>query len=284
MRIVIPFKDQAETTRRCVETLLSRTAYDNYRVVVVDNGSTSTEAEALCHDLRRDARVSVLRDDLPFNYSRLNNRAARGAREDFVLLLNNDVFVEQDDWLRRMVDEALADPHVAAVGCKLVYPDRRVQHAGVVLGVGGVADHAFKGSGEDEPGYLARAWCAQEYAAVTAACLLCRTNAFREVGGLDEDALAVAFNDIDLCLKLRRAGWRVVWTPEVVAEHHESLSRGDDMTPHNRTRFIAENQAMLERWGDALRDDPFYSRHFSRDRGVFRSLADESLRLPDGRA
>jgi hypothetical protein len=182
-----------------------------------------------------------------------------------------------------MVDETLADPRVGAVGCKLVYPDRRVQHAGVVLGVGGVADHAFKGVEADDPGYVARAACAQEYAAVTAACLLCRTDAFRDVGGLDQEELAVAFNDVDLCLKLRRAGWRVIWTPDVVAEHHESLSRGDDMTPQNRTRFINEHQFMVERWGDALARDPFYNRHFSRQGGVFRNLADESL-LPPGAA
>lgn len=280
VRVIVPFRDQAPITRSCVETLLSSTEYANYRVTLIDNGSATAEAAALCADLARHPRVTVLRDDGPFNYARLNNRAAREADAEFLLLLNNDVLVEQADWLRRMVDEALADPRVAAVGCKLVYPDRRVQHAGVVLGAGGVGAHAFKGESEHAPGYQGRARCAQEYAAVTAACLLCRAEAFRAVGGLDQETLGVAFNDVDLCLKLRAAGWRVVWTPDVVAEHHESLSRGDDMTEANRTRFAVEDRVMVERWGAQLAADPFYSPHFTLHGGTFRTLADESLVPP----
>jgi GT2 family glycosyltransferase len=146
-----------------------------------------------------------------------------------------------------------------------------VQHAGVVLGVGGVAEHTFKGLPQDA-GYMSRARCAQQYSAVTAACMLCRADAFLDAGGFDEHELAVAFNDVDLCLKVARRGGRVVWTPAVVAEHHESLSRGDDMVPGKAARFFRENYVMFQRWHEVLGADPFYNPHFSRERGVFSDL------------
>jgi GT2 family glycosyltransferase len=182
------------------------------------------------------------------------------------------VFIGQPHWLRAMMDEALSDPKVAIVGAKLIYPDGTVQHAGVVLGVGGVADHAFRGIPSDHPGYLYRARCAQQYSAVTAACMLCRADVFMDVGGFDEHELIVAYNDVDLCLKAGRLGWHVVWTPEHLAEHHESLSRGDDMAPAKAERFFYENHVMLERWHDLIASDPCYSPHFSRERGLFSDL------------
>lgn len=270
--IVIPFRDETSTTERCLTTLLKVTDYDNYKVVLVDNGSVTPEAQGFCRSVVSDPRVIVRRVDEPFNFSRLNNVAVRENPADYYLFLNNDVFVAQPDWLRLMLEEALADPKVAIVGSKLLYPDGTIQHAGVVLGVGGVADHAFKHLSGDNGGYLARAWCAQQYSAVTAACMLCRADAFMEVGGFDEHDLFIAFNDIDLCLKVGALGWRVIWTPAVVAEHHESLSRGDDMAPEKTARFFYENYVMLERWKDVLLNDPFYNPHFSRDGGLFADL------------
>jgi O-antigen biosynthesis protein len=272
--IIIPFKDQATVTRRCLECVLGNTDYGNYRVILVDNWSQSRETELFCEDAETHENVTVRRIELKFNYSLLNNVAARENPADFYVFLNNDVFLHQRDWLRVLMDEALADPTVGIVGAKLIYPNQTVQHAGIVLGVGGIADHAFRGIGKDDPGYVGRAWCAQEYSAVTAACMLCRAETFKSVDGFDERELAVAYNDVDMCLKARQKGWRVVWTPTLVAEHHESLSRGDDMAPAKQARFFFENQVMARRWGGVIRDDPFYNRHFSRNDGIFNDLKD----------
>jgi GT2 family glycosyltransferase len=270
--VIVPFKDQIATTRRCLESLLASTHWVDWQVVMVDNGSVTPDAKAFCREIARDPHVAVMRVDDAFNYSRLNNLAARKHPADYYVFLNNDVFLEQTDWLRVLMDEALADPKVAIVGAKLLYPNGTVQHAGVVLGVGGVADHVFRGLPADHPGYAYRAKCAQQYSAVTAACMLCRAEAFMEVGGFDERDLLVAYNDVDLCLKVGRRGWRVVWTPELVAEHHESMSRGDDISGEKAQRFFFENHVMLDRWRDAIDNDPHYNPHFSRECGIFMGL------------
>ncbi len=171
-----------------------------------------------------------------------------------------------------MLDECVADEKVGAVGCKLLYPNGRVQHAEVVLGVGGVADYAFRGLRGDAPGYVMRAMVAQRVSAVTAACMLVRRTAFDAVGGFDEAELAVAFNDVDLCLKLGQAGWKIVYTPEAVAEHRESISRGNDFDECRLGRFMRENEVMRQRYVARLAGDSFYSLNFSRDGGVYREL------------
>ncbi|MBV9747579.1 MAG: glycosyltransferase family 2 protein, partial [Acetobacteraceae bacterium] len=270
--IIVPFRDEATMTRTCVDSLLGKTGYPHYEVVLVDNWSIGEDTRCYLRALQNEPRVRQIRIEEEFNYSRLNNVAAATCRSDYLLFLNNDVRIKQTDWLDRLVAEALADPLVGGVGAKLLYPNGTVQHAGVVLGVGGVADHAFRGLAAEEPGYAFRAALAQELSAVTAACLLCRASAFRAVGGFDEGELKVVFNDVDLCLRLGRAGWKIVFTPSVVAEHHESLSRGSDMAPEHRDRFYAENQVMLERWGGLIADDPHYNPHFSRAHGMFSSL------------
>ena len=271
--IIIPFKDQIATTSHCLECLLANTNWQNWRVVLIDNGSVTPEAEEFRRKAVLNPHVSIRHLDEPFNYSRINNIAVRENPADYFVFLNNDVFIEQADWLRIMIDETIADPKVALVGAKLLYPNRTVQHAGVVLGVGGVADHAFRGIPEDHGGYMNRARCAQRYSAVTAACMLCRADVFIEIGGFDEQDLTVAFNDVDLCLKAGLKGWHVVWTPDHVAEHHESLSRGDDISPSRAPRFFYENHIMLERWHDILPRDPCYNSNFSRNQGLFTDLA-----------
>ncbi len=277
--ILIPFKDQAEITRRCVECILRVTAYRNFEIVLIDNWSTLPGTEALLAEVTGDPRVRVMRIEENFNFSRINNRAAEQLETDFLLFLNNDIFVEQADWLRLMVNEALADPHVGIVGVKLLYPNGTVQHAGVVLGVGGIADHTFRYYPGGAAGYCYRAVCAQDMSAVTAACMLCRADAFRAVGGFDEANLTVAFNDVDLCLRIGRAGYRIVMTPAVVAEHHESLSRGNDLAEHNLPRFYSENQFMWDRWRALIASDPFYNPHFSHETGMFEKLSSASLTL-----
>lgn len=222
----------------------------------------------------------MIRVEEAFNYSRLNNIACLQSNCEFFVFMNNDVFVEQKDWLRLLVDEALADKTVAAVGAKLVFPDRTVQHGGVILGVGGVGDHASRGRAIDDPFYMGRGICAQELSAVTAALMLCRADAFQGVGGFDETDLSVAYNDVDLCLKLRRAGRKVIYCPYVVAEHHESVSRGDDMSDAHLGRFVYEEQVMLARWATEIRNDPFYNPNFSSAGGIFEELSVTALRPP----
>lgn len=275
--ILIPFRDQLQTTRRCVETLLAETAYKNFIVVLIDNFSTEAQTLAWLDTVRRHPRIRLLQRDVAFNFSALNNEAARLFPAEFYVFMNNDVFVRQRDWLRLMVNEALADPAVAAVGIKLLYPDTTVQHGGVVLGVGGIADHIFRFIAGAAPGYCARAISAQDLTAVTAACMLCRADAFHGAGGFDTDELTVAFNDVDLCLKLRAAGYRIVFTPDVVADHHESLSRGSDLEPHALPRFQRENLTMRARWPGVIARDPHYNPNFSHENGMFELLSNAPL-------
>jgi GT2 family glycosyltransferase len=270
--ILIPFRDRIEMTRKCVDAVRASTLNMRTEIILLDNWSESTGAEVFCAAQGNFEATGIIRIAEPFNYSRINNIGVAAAKFPYLLFLNNDVFVQGDDWLRILLNEALADPKVGAVGAKLLYPGGSVQHAGVVLGVGGVADHAFRGLNGDAPGYMAHAITAREVAAVTAACMLVRRDAFEAVGGFDEAELGIAFNDIDLCLKLRMAGYRIIFNPDTVAEHHESMSRGDDFDDEKLARFLREIAAMNERWRDLLPYDPFYNRHFSRDRGIYRDL------------
>jgi GT2 family glycosyltransferase len=226
--IIIPYREHIGMTHTCLDALWTNTDYANYRVILIDNWSTSDEALAFAADMKTRDGVSVIRVEEPFNYSRLNNIAVEQSNSEFLLFMNNDVVVSDPTWLRAMVGEMLADPQVGIVGNKLLYPTGLVQHGGVILGVGGVADHAHKGLTADDPGYNARAISAQDMSAVTAACMLCRRSAYEAVGGFDERDLQVAFNDVDLCLKVGAAGYRVIWTPHSLAEHRESLSRGNE--------------------------------------------------------
>jgi GT2 family glycosyltransferase len=270
--IIIPFRDRVELTRKCVEAVRKSVSNMRTEIILLDNWSETEAAEIFCAEQGNIAETQIIRIAEPFNYSRINNIGVRTAKYPFLLFLNNDVLVEGVAWLRILLNEALADPKVGAVGAKLLYPEGGVQHAGVVLGVGGVADHAFRGLSGDAPGYMAHAITAREVAAVTAACMLVRRDAFEAVGGFDEAELGVAFNDIDLCLKLRMADYRIVFNPDAVAEHHESMSRGDDFDDEKLARFLREIAAMTDRWKHLLPYDPFYNRHFSRDRGIYREL------------
>ena len=263
MRIVIPFRDETAATRRCLEAILTRTDYPNYDVVLVDNWSCSAETEVFLRKVSHDRRVRIMRVEEEFNYSRLNNLALQESDATFFVLMNNDLFVEDNTWLRVLVSEVLLDPRVAVVAGKYLYPDRTLQHAGVILGQGGVAGHFYTGRPVAYQGYLGRAQVAQKLSAVTAACLLVRADVFRSVGGLDEANLKVAFNDVDFCLRVREAGYLITWTPDIVAEHHESLSRGSDDRAQTLGRFYDEVQYMQRRWASELSADPCYSRFFT---------------------
>lgn len=270
--IIIPYREHVGMTTECLNALRTITDYDNFEILLVDNWSTSDAALEFASMQAQMPATRVMRVEEKFNYSRINNLAVAASEGEFLLFLNNDVVVRDPSWLKQMMGEALADPAVGIVGNKLLYPNGLVQHAGIILGVGGVADHAHRGLTEDEPGYMARAICAQDLSAVTAACLLCRREAFERVGGFDEADLQVAFNDVDMCLKVGRAGYRIVWTPGSVAEHRESLSRGNDFKPEHQARFFHENMTMEERWQGLLGNDPHYNPHFSRQGGIFMDL------------
>ena len=281
--VIIPFREQIDRTRRCLETIIAMTKFKNFDIILVDNWSSSREAATFTAKAQKNERVRVIRVEEPFNYSRLNNIACSQSQSEYFVFMNNDVFVEQSDWLRLLVDEALADRSVGAVGAKLVYPDRTIQHGGVIVGAGGgVGDHANRGREIDDPFYMGRSLCTQELSAVTGALMLCRADAFQQIKGFDEADLAVAFNDVDLCLKLRRAGFKVIYCPDVVAEHHESASRGDDTDSVHLGRFLYEEQVMMTRWSSEIRNDPFYNRNFSSTGGVFQELSPTVLRPPSG--
>jgi GT2 family glycosyltransferase len=259
--LVVPTRDRPELLRSCVESLLARTDYPDFELLLVDNGSRDPQALALLDAFAARAGVRVLRDESPFNYSALNNRAAAMATGSVLALVNNDIEVIDAGWLREMVAQALR-PGVGAVGAMLLYPDGRIQHAGVVLGLGGIANHAYVGEPADVGGHGGRARVVQSVSAVTAACLVVRRDLYLAVGGLDEQ-LAVAFNDIDFCLRLREAGHRNVWTPFARLYHHESATRGSDADGARRERFLGEIALMRERWGALLERDPAYNPNLS---------------------
>jgi len=274
--IIIPFKDQLDTTLTCVENILKHTVYKNYNIVLIDNWSVRDETLDFIEKIQKHKNVSVITVEEPFNFSRLNNIAVAQTRSDYVVFMNNDVFVEDPKWLQRMVGEAQAFKDVGAVGAKLLYPNDTIQHAGVVVGPAGVAAHVHRGDPLSEYGYIGRTMLSHEVTAVTAALMLVRRTIFDEVGGFDEEALKVAFNDVDLCLKIRRAGYRIIFSAETIAYHHESLSRGTDDKPEHETRFFLETQTMLERWSsDPLFErDPSYPRYFTVDQQTFFNLVD----------
>ncbi len=255
--LIIPSRNRVELLRTCVETLFARTAYDAFDVIVVDNASDEPEALEYLAALAGRERVRVIRDAGNFNFSRLNNLAARHAGGEILGLLNNDLEFQDPAWLAEMVSHVVR-PGVGAVGARLWYPNGRLQHGGVVLGLGGVAGHAHKMCRRGDTGHNRRAVLIQNFSAVTAACLLVRKAVFCEVAGLDEQ-LAVAYNDVDFCLRVRERGYRNIWTPFAEVVHHESASRGIGLTPEAVARFAGEISFMKERWGEALLSDPAYN-------------------------
>lgn len=256
--LVIPTRNGLSLMRQCIGSIVSKTTYTNYEVIVVDNGSDDLATLSYFESLTEDARFHVIRDDSPFNYSALNNKAVAQANGEFIALVNNDIEVISPDWLSEMVSLAL-QPGVGAVGAKLLYPDDSLQHGGVVLGVGGVAGHSNKFARQPSYGYFGRTGLIGSYSAVTAACLLVRKSIFLEVDGLNEKDLSIAFNDVDFCLRVREAGYRNVWTPYAELYHHESATRGFEDNPQKQARFAGEVMYMKQRWGDRLLTDPSYN-------------------------
>ncbi|WP_260427312.1 MULTISPECIES: glycosyltransferase family 2 protein [unclassified Burkholderia] len=256
--IVIPTRDQLGHLRRCITSVLEKTRYGPYEILVVDNQSVEPETLDYLRSLQQVANVRVLAFDEPFNYSRINNVAIAQAKGELVCLLNNDTEVISPEWLGEMVG-VLSSGNVGAVGAKLLYGDDTVQHAGDTVGPGGCANHLHNGIGRNEPGYCGRALVAQDLSAVTAACLLTGKSLYQRVGGLNEHSLKIAFNDVDYCLRIRDTGLRIVWTPHALLYHHESISRGKDESPPQRKRFRSEVRYMRNRWRHIMYHDPFYN-------------------------
>ncbi|MBX7143041.1 MAG: glycosyltransferase family 2 protein [Oligoflexia bacterium] len=256
--IIIPTRDQLLYLRRCVESISAKSDYKNFEIIIVDNGSKEQATLEYLDELQKAGRARVLRDERPFNYSRLNNLAARQARGEVLAFLNNDLEVITPGWLREML-ALLLRPGIGAVGARLLYPSELLQHAGVIMGINGVAGHNHKGIERYNPGYWNRAILTQNLSGVTAACMLIRREAFETVGGFDEGTLAVAFNDVDLCLKLRSRGYKITYTPYAELYHYESVSRGYETTPEKFVRFEGEVETMKQRWGAVLDKDPYYS-------------------------
>ena len=242
----------------CLESILSKTSYPNFEVLIVDNNSDDPETKTLLRELANQKHVTIITDTRPFNFSVINNQAAKSAKGEYICFLNDDTEVISPDWLSEMMSHAM-QPMVGAVGAKLWYPDDRLQHGGVILGIGGVAGHSHKYLGKNDVSYFNRANLIQEFSAVTAACMLVQKKIFVEAGGFDEKNLSIAFNDVDLCLKIKTLGYRIVWTPFAELYHHESISRGNDFDPDKIERFMKENDFMLEKWGKLIGNDPAYS-------------------------
>jgi O-antigen biosynthesis protein len=256
--LIIPTRNGLELLRRCIDSVLQKTSYVNFEIIIVDNGSDDPATLAYFKDVAKTPQIRILRIDAPFNYSALNNAAVKIAQGELVGLVNNDIEVISPDWLDELVSHALR-PGVGAVGARLWFPDDTLQHGGVVLGLGGVAGHVHMGIGRDQLGYHGRAALTQSLSAVTAACLVVKKSIFESVGGLNEQDLAVAFNDVDFCLRVLEAGYRNVWTPFAELYHHESASRGYEDTPEKQQRFAKEASYMYQRWGMLLQADPAYS-------------------------
>lgn len=258
--IVICTRDRADLLAPCVDSIVNRSSYDNYEVLIVDNGSTEEATFQLFNRLPTK-RFRILRDESVFNFSSLNNRAVQRANGEYICLLNNDIEVLTADWMEEMLSFSM-QPDVGAVGARLWYPSGGLQHAGVILGLVGVSNHVHRNLKRGELGYFGRAALHQSFSALTGAALMIRESIYRKVGGLDEE-LQVTFNDIDFCLRVREAGYRNVWTPYAEMIHHESATRGHDTTPQKRARVAQENLLMKQRWGDLLGRDPAYSLNLS---------------------
>jgi GT2 family glycosyltransferase len=266
--IIIPTRDRVDLLERCVTGILNRTEYPDIEILIVDNQSKESTTLDYLKKITTDQRVRILSYDRPFNYSAINNLAASEAAGSLLCFLNNDIEVIGADWLTEMASQAVR-PGVGAVGAMLYYPNGQIQHAGIIAGLGGVAGHAHHRLPRGDPGYFGRAALVQNMSAVTAACLVMPKRLFDRLGGLNETELAVAFNDVDLCLRIRDAGYRIVWSPHAQLYHHESASRGSDTDPDKIERFRAEVGYMMRRWRHVLDRDPYYNPNLRLDGADF---------------
>lgn len=266
--LIIPTRDMRRLTRNCVRSILAKTRYRNYEILIVNNDSQKPATHRFLQNIARNDKVRVLDYPGAFNYSAINNHAAREARGTYIGLINNDTEVITPEWLGELMGQAMRHD-AGAVGAKLLYSDGRIQHAGVYTGMGGLAGHGHRFLKANDPGYFYRAHLSQYVSAVTAACLIVRKDKFFEVGGLDETVFRVAFNDVDLCLKLQAAGYHNIYHPHAVLYHYESKSRGKDLKGAKRERYLGEAAALKSKWGTDTEIDRYFNRNLSLQREDF---------------
>ena len=266
--IIIPNKDEKDTLKKCIDSILSKSSYNNYEIVIVENNSDTDEIFEYYDEISANEKIHVEYWRYEFNYSKINNFGISKAKGDYLLLLNNDVEIISENWIEEMLSNCQRE-EVGITGAKLIYNDNTVQHGGVIIGLGGIAGHAFVGLDANHPGYFGRAYVQQNLSAVTAACLMVRREVYEEVNGLEE-SLQVAFNDVDFCLKVRSKGYLVVMNPNVRLYHYESKTRGLENTPEKKKRFASEVQYMADHWTEILKyGDPYYNKNLTLIRGDF---------------
>ena len=260
--IIIPNKDEKESLKACIESIRAKTHYTNYEIIIIENNSTTDEIFHYYKELSRDPQIRLLKWKKGFNYSAINNYGVRHAKGDYLLFLNNDVTVITEDWIEEMLG-VCQRKEVGAVGVKLIYPDNTIQHAGCVIGIGGIAGHMFVNMPANRTGYLHKASILQDMSAVTAACMMMKRTAFEEAGGFTEK-LSVAFNDVDLCLKVRQQNRLIVYDPYVQLYHMESKTRGTEDSKEKVRRFQEEIEYMRCQWIGILKEgDPYYNKNLS---------------------
>ena len=283
--ILIPNKDHTDDLEKCLHSIWTKTTWDNYEVVVIENNSTDPATFAYYEQAKKryEGLKVVTYPKQGFNFSDINNFGRKAASGEYLLLLNNDVEVINGDWLTELLRQCAHKGGAAICGAMLYYPDDTLQHAGVVTGLGGYAGHSHKYKERGGSGYMFRVATVQDFSAVTGACLLVRAEVYDAVGGLDEN-FAVAFNDVDFCLRVRDAGYRIAWTPYAQLTHYESKSRGgDEKDPAKAARFAAEQQRLYDIHGkENILDDPYYNPNLTRDREDF-SESDDLRKLKEGR-
>lgn len=266
--IIIPTRNGMSLVKECIESILNKTTYTCYEILLIDNGSDDADCINYFNELNEHEKITLLTYNKPFNYSAINNFGAKHAKGEVLALVNNDIEVISPDWLLNMVSHVMRSD-IGCVGAKLLYGDNRIQHAGVVMGYGGGAGHGHKYFPGDHYGYMNRLIASQNYSAVTGACLLITADDFWAVNGLNEEKLAVAFNDVDLCLKVQQLGRRNLYCAEAVLYHHESVSRGYENTPEKVLRFKNELIYLQTTWGEVISADPAYNPNLTLKRENF---------------
>ena len=266
--ILVPTRDKLDVLRPCVQGILNTTSYRNFELIILDNDSRKAETWEFLREISGHPKVCVLSWNHPFNYSAINNFGAAQAKGEILCLCNNDIEPINPEWLTEMVSQACR-PEIGCVGAKLYYPDDTIQHGGVLLGVTGTGEHAHRYSRWNSRGYQGRLLAAQNFSAVTGACLAIRKNIYEAAGGLNERDLPVAFNDVDFCLRVQAMGYRNLWTPHAELYHREFHSRGHDITPQQQSRAQKEADYMHATWAHLIHDDPFYNPNLMRGRENF---------------
>ena len=271
--ILIPTSDHSATLKKCIDSITKLSTYQNYEIILIENNSHEEETFEYYEKLKHNPKIKIIEWKGKFNYSAINNFGFTHTKGDFIIFLNNDIEVISSNWIEEMLMFA-QNKDIGAVGAKLYYPSDKIQHAGVIVGLGGFAGHSHKYYQRNCYGYIGRLISVQNYSAVTAACCMVPRFVFREINGFDEN-FEVAFNDVDMCMRIRKAGYRIVWTPFAELYHYESESRGYEDTPEKQARFLKEINRFKERWSkELLEGDPYYNPNLTYDAEDFKVIGD----------